>query len=75
MPNPNLGTFQVQILDRLQGNIQWEMVDLTGRLMLQGQSNQSMFTIQASQLSKGIYVLKMRAPNGSMYKAERVIIR
>lgn len=75
MPNPNLGTFQVQILDRFQGNIQWEMVDLTGRLMLQGQSNQSMFTIQASQLSKGIYVLKMRAPNGSMYKAERVIIR
>lgn len=75
MPNPNLGTFQVQILDGLQGNIQWEMVDLTGRLMLQGQSNQSMFTIQASQLSKGIYVLKMRAPNGSMYKVERVIIR
>jgi hypothetical protein len=75
MPNPNQGVFQVQILDGLQGPFHWEMVDLTGRLMLSGQSNHSMFTIQASQLSKGIYLLKMRAPNGTKYKIERVVIR
>ena len=75
MPNPNQGVFQVQILDGLQGTFHWEIVDLTGRVVFQGRANQNMFTIQASHLSKGIYLLKMRSANGTQYKAERVVIR
>ena len=75
MPNPNQGVFQLQILDGLHGAFYWEIVDLTGRVVFQGRANQNMFTIQASHLSKGIYLLKMRSANGTQYKAERVVIR
>ncbi len=75
MPNPNGGIFQVQILDGLHGAFHWEIVDLTGRVVFQGRANQNMFTIQASHLSKGIYLLKMRSANGTQYKVECVVIQ
>ena len=75
MPNPNQGVFQLQILDGLHGAFYWEIVDLTGRIVFQGRANQNMFTIYASHLSKGIYFLKIQAPNGIKYKVERFVIR
>ena len=65
----------MQTHDVMQGTLHWEMVDLTGRVIFQGRENQNMFTINASHLSQGIYLLKMRTTNGMQYKIERVVIQ
>ncbi|MDB5227412.1 MAG: C-terminal target protein [Bacteroidota bacterium] len=61
-PNPNNGLFTVKFEDHHAGNIQLQLIDLTGKIILLESKQHrdiSEFTIDASTLSKGMYWLKI----------------
>lgn len=71
-PNPNNGLFTVKFEDKHAGNIQLQLIDLTGKIILMESKQHrdiSEFTIDASTLSKGMYWLKVFDGNNSVIKA------
>ena len=43
----------------------WEITDMTGSVVLQGVSHESLVNIDVSGLKKGFYIYKLRLENGS----------
>lgn len=60
-PNPNNGTFTLQSTNNLL--IQFEIMDITGRVILSGKSEEKTTMISISHLSSGVYYLSVNSQN------------
>jgi hypothetical protein len=69
-PNPSKGIFTLQSAIS-RGNI--EIIDLTGKVVLQQRLNAQQSTIDASDLNEGIYFIKIQDKNSTA--VEKLIIR
>ncbi|MCO6499423.1 MAG: family 16 glycosylhydrolase [Vicingus serpentipes] len=56
-PNPNSGKFNV-IINSLEENVELELTDLFGKTVLKEEGIKKIYTIDLSNYSKGIYLLK-----------------
>jgi hypothetical protein len=67
-PNPNNGTFTVSFLQHLKGDLQVEIIDLSGRVILNQlyTNHQGAFdnTYDLSHLASGMYQMRLRSPDG-----------
>lgn len=70
-PNPAKDRFMVQIPYGLQGKL--ELLDATGRIVLEQRANSTLAEINVQDLSPGIYVLKLSGKFGMV--SEQVVIK
>jgi hypothetical protein len=70
MPNPNNGVFTVVLNNLVQAEL--KMIDITGKLLIQekliGQTN----TINAQNLSRGTYLVRVTDNNG--FSSQKLVI-
>lgn len=70
---PNPFTAYVEVKSELIGDIRYEVIDLTGKRILHGTSNQPNFIIDhLDQLHKGIYLLQISDSNGNQ-KSQKIV--
>jgi hypothetical protein len=72
-PNPNNGTFTVSFLQHLKGDLQVEIIDLSGRVLLNQlyTNHQGAFdnTYDLSHLASGMYQMRLRSPDGTAIRS------
>jgi hypothetical protein len=72
-PNPNNGTFTVSFLQHLKGDLQVEVIDLSGRVILNQlyTNHQGAFdnTYDLSHLASGMYQMRLRSPDGTAIRS------
>ncbi|HEY9084184.1 MAG TPA: SBBP repeat-containing protein [Vicingaceae bacterium] len=56
-PNPNKGVFTIEMLNNQQHN--FEITDLTGKLVYQGKINKTHTAVDLSEYENGVYLLKI----------------
>lgn len=69
-PNPSNGSFEVF---SSESSITWEILDITGKVMKGGFSNDRTFHIQANELRNGMYLLMLSSKRGKLSK--KIIIQ
>lgn len=67
-PNPSTGIFKIELAEFKHGTM-LEIIDITGRSILQSNLNSYQSTIDISSYSSGIYLVQVNYPDG---KADRV---
>lgn len=72
-PNPSSNFFQVSLNN--ENGIKWELIDLTGRIILNGITKQSQFTVYCAELNSGIYLFKIVDISGNYFAIERILIK
>jgi hypothetical protein len=65
-PNPFKGKFDVELENGM--NVTFEIIDVSGRLILNGKLNEGKNTIDMNTQAKGIYYLKFSGDHQSVYK-------
>ena len=70
-PNPNNGQFYVE--HNYNAEDQWEIVDLSGRLIQQGQFTQPRLTINVNDLSSGSYLFRVMGSNSQTVERIQII--
>jgi hypothetical protein len=72
-PNPNNGTFTVSFLQHLKGDLQVEVIDLSGRVILNQlyTNHQGAFdnTYDLNHLASGMYQLRLHSPDGTAIRS------
>jgi hypothetical protein len=72
-PNPNNGSFTVSFLQHLKGDLQVEIIDLSGRVILNQlyTNHQGAFdnTYDLSHLASGMYQMRLRSPDGTAIRS------
>ena len=59
-PNPTTGTAYIT---GVSGQFNWEILDLTGRVISRGQSSNTTTSLDVENLSPGLYIVQLRARN------------
>lgn len=62
-PNPGNGIFHVEITSSVSNSFEYQLTDAMGGKILTGNSNQPVFELNLSFLSKGIYLFKINTGN------------
>jgi hypothetical protein len=70
MPNPNNGLFTVVLNNLVQA--EFKMFDITGKLLIQEKLTGQINTINAQNLSRGTYLVKVTDNNG--FAAQRLVV-
>jgi hypothetical protein len=72
-PNPNNGTFTLSFLQHLKGDLQVEVIDLSGRVILNQlyTNHQGAFdnTYDLNHLASGMYQLRLHSPDGTAIRS------
>jgi len=73
-PNPTTSHFNVQFQEPLKGDYRWNLIDLQGRSIRQGNLTTGMQQLQVTdlELPSGTYIFT--AQNGSVYTQRKVVI-
>jgi len=72
-PNPNEGNFSVHITGTATGNFDYQIIDVRGRMILDGTKYQRKFDMNVANLEAGIYYLNII--NDGLMKTQKVIIK
>ncbi len=72
-PNPSNGNFQVRLTGTANGQFEYQILDVRGRVILKGTKVQRQFDMDLSSLESGIYYMNIQN-NGTM-KTEKLIIK
>jgi hypothetical protein len=71
-PNPNNGHFQLKLNPFLKGNVSYSITDINGKLLYRESINeiygQSLVDVNASYLSKGLYLVNLTFDNNTYTK-------
>lgn len=59
LPNPNSGIFQLQTNINQASTMQYQAIDMSGKIIISGQINQNQTQIDLSNFADGIYLLKV----------------
>lgn len=68
-PNPTQGEMTIS----LEGLRRYEIIDMNGQTVMQGQANGKLHTIDASDLASGLYLVK--AYNGQSWSISKVLVK
>ncbi|TVQ81432.1 MAG: T9SS C-terminal target domain-containing protein [Flavobacteriales bacterium] len=72
-PNPNNGTFTLSFLQHLKGDLRVEIIDLSGRVLLNQlyTNHQGAFdnTYDLNHLASGMYQLRLSSPDGTTMRS------
>ncbi len=73
-PNPASGYFNVEFSKAIEGDYNWQLIDVMGRTLKTGQANQGteLFQIEADGLSTGTYFFVIQ--NENVYTQRKVVI-
>lgn len=63
-PNPATTQIKVGVKPPLNTFINWEVTDWNGKVLKQGRSKKTNWTIATNDLAKGIYIIRFRDENG-----------
>jgi hypothetical protein len=75
LPNPTRSIMQVQVAHQsIQGTNQWAVVDLFGRELIKGSTDDGHFELQVQDLPEGTYVLQVEEPNGHRLSRQFVVL-
>ena len=75
-PNPAKGQLNVHLGDGLEVRpVHYNVFDLTGRIILKGQSTEKQFIINISSLQPGMYMIKLINGKGLDLTTEKIIVR
>ena len=77
-PNPAISTLAINFYTALRGNVEYQLIDMTGKVVLRGQRmvepGQNNITVdQLGRYSEGVYTMLVRI--GDRWERERVVIR
>jgi len=68
-PNPSQGEMTIS----LEGLRHYEIIDMNGQIVMQGQANGKRHTIEVSELASGLYLVK--AYNGKTWCISKVQVK
>ncbi|MBL7962569.1 MAG: T9SS type A sorting domain-containing protein [Flavobacteriales bacterium] len=68
-PNPTIGPLHVTMGEGLDASMRIEMVDATGRIVMQERPTDSILRMDASQLPSGFYHVRIVGPDGLLGQA------
>jgi hypothetical protein len=73
-PNPAQNMFNVEFNEELQGEYEWKVVDVTGRILRRGnaQAGTKIFQVNTENFSPGMYIFSIN--NETVYAQRKVII-
>ena len=73
-PNPAQNMFNVEFNEELQGEYEWKVVDITGRILRRGiaQPGTKVFQVNTENFSPGMYIFSIN--NETVYAQRKVII-
>ncbi len=66
-PNPTSGQFQVKAMLPIETSYSWQLSDVMGKTLMQGEMKEQQTTIQIASLATGMYHLVMISPEGKRY--------
>jgi len=72
-PNPSEGIFNVQLINETSNDYKVAVLDVTGRVVLANQANESTFKIDLSGAATGTYTVVIESENNKMI--QRVIVK
>jgi hypothetical protein len=72
-PNPNNGLFRVHITGVANGNFNYSILDVTGKLIVDGVETNRVFDKDFSQLDKGVYYMVIT--NNGVVNTQKVVIQ
>ncbi|HYD90870.1 MAG TPA: T9SS type A sorting domain-containing protein, partial [Flavobacterium sp.] len=58
-PNPNDGTFNILLGDKLKGEVTVKIFDLSGKVIYQDKFTDSSFNLSLPKLSSGMYIVQL----------------
>jgi hypothetical protein len=71
-PNPASGSVNIQV--SIEGNSQWMLMDLSGRMIKQGQSSNSQIEVSLDQIPTGLYFIGLKSAADSNYQFRKLVI-
>ncbi|MEZ4936138.1 MAG: T9SS type A sorting domain-containing protein [Crocinitomicaceae bacterium] len=72
-PNPSSGNFQVRLTGTANGTFDYQIIDITGKIIEDGNQTQRSFDMDLTNLESGIYYL--RIVNNGVAKINKLIIK
>ncbi|MCB0477315.1 MAG: T9SS type A sorting domain-containing protein, partial [Crocinitomicaceae bacterium] len=72
-PNPSAGNFQVRLTGTANGAFDYQIIDITGKVIQTGSESQRNFDMDLTNLESGIYYLNMI--NNGVVKTNKLIIQ
>jgi hypothetical protein len=72
-PNPNDGEFKVHITGTANGNFDYQIIDIRGKMVSEGTQYLRKFNMNLNTLESGIYYLNIT--NGGLMKTQKLIIK
>ncbi len=66
-PNPTSGQFQVKAMLPIETSYSWQLSDVMGKTLMQGEMKEQQMKIQIASLATGMYHLVMISPEGKRY--------
>lgn len=72
-PNPFSNSFNIKLPKNLKGNYTYELIDISGRLVLKGALNQNPFEILTNSLIKGVYIVNVKDDSNKTIISKKII--
>jgi lysyl endopeptidase len=72
-PNPSSGSMTIELAEAKSGN--YQLVDITGKIVQKGNLNSAKQFVHFSQLPKGIYILQVKEANSTKAQSQKIIIK
>lgn len=72
-PNPFTNSFNIKLAKNLRGNHTFEVVDISGRLVLKGDLSQSQSEVYTSSLTKGVYIVNVKDGSNKTIVSKKII--
>lgn len=72
-PNPNSGEFRVHITGIANGNFDYQLIDMTGKLIEKGRTSTRVFDKNFSELEKGVYYMILS--NNGVVSTKKIVIQ
>lgn len=71
-PNPANGSVNIQV--SIEGNNQWLLMDPSGRVINQGESNNSQIEVSLSEIPSGFYFVGLKSASDSSFQFRKLVI-
>ncbi len=71
-PNPASSSVNIQV--SIEGNSHWMLMDLSGRMIKQGQSSNSQIEVSLDQIPAGLYFIGLKSAADSNYQFRKLVI-
>jgi PQQ-dependent dehydrogenase (s-GDH family) len=75
LPNPTSKYIIVNFEIGVHKPVEYRLVDMTGKTVLMGRTNQNSFTIEVGHLKRGVYILRLFNGYGVEVKMEKMILQ